>query len=387
MEFGKTGTVTHDPQKYSRYHDLRLYKDGEWPEHIDRSRTENNVIFASKTLEDVYVELYDKSVEDFNAKQTRDDRKRAGGGLGYLKELQEKLKNAKDPDKAIKPAFQLHIEVGDWYDTSYDNAPDDAKQAEQILMEYWDGFEKRNPHMMVAWAVLHRDESKPGIHATMVPWCNSYVQGMPVRTSMSGALEQQGFVDEKNRKRKEKDTAWERWLESERKTLENIMRKYGLNPIRKNDEHREKLTKAEYKSREHSINATINRELEKVISSPLVKMPKADGLLGMVNKRDYDALYNDYLRVGGKARAAQELIRRTDKKQIDSLLQQLELSHKTQERLRELIDRMEKEIVREKVKNDELIGKLNLLQSANVKDLTPERNKAVNHTKGHNRTL
>ena len=100
-----------------------------------------------------------------------------------------------------------------------------------------------------------------------------------------------------------------------------------------------------------------------------------------------DAMYNDYLRVGGKARAAQELIRRTDKKQIDSLLQQLELSHKTQERLRELIDRMEKEIVREKVKNDELIGKLNLLQSANVKDLTPEQNKAVNHTKGHNRTL
>lgn len=368
MEMGKVGNITYDNMQYSRYHDLRLYKDGQCPEHIDRNRTKNNIVFANSTLEEVYAELFDDAVEKYNEKQNRAERKRMGGGTGYLKELQNKLEMAEHKDKAVKPAFQLHIEVGDYYDTSYKNAPADAEEAEQILAGYFEGFAERNPHMRVAWAVMHCDESKPGIHATIVPWADGYKNGMPSRVSISRALAQQGFTDDKEK------SGWEKWIESERETLENVMRSHGIEPVRKDDPKREKYTKAEV----IAINRGIEKELHKMLNSKSAKIKKAKALLGIgVSEREYEKIYESYELERKRRIAAEELIKRTDGKEKDQLLEQLDMAYKSNTRYLDEIDKEQKraddfenKFEEEKSKKEMLENEVKLLRSQG-NDLTP----------------
>ena len=44
-------------------------------ENVDKSRTANNITFVKENIEDVYHELFDKALEEYNARQTRKDRR------------------------------------------------------------------------------------------------------------------------------------------------------------------------------------------------------------------------------------------------------------------------------------------------------------------------
>ena len=259
MKFPKTVSLTWD-DCVNRKHDFRDFPPGEWPDHIDRERTGNNIIFKAGTLEEAYEELFGDVIKNYNRKQRRADRKRKGGALGYLRELQEKVKKIKKEkdkkDNTVKPCYQLLLQVGDMWDTGYENCPVAAKQAEEILTEYYARFAARNPRLFIAWAGLHADESCPHLGITVISNADGYEKGLSKQVSLSRALAQQGYEDEPGA------TGFDKWIEAERQELERLARKRGIEIVRKNDPERKKLTQYEYQSQQEAIKSANDKKTE-----------------------------------------------------------------------------------------------------------------------------
>lgn len=306
MDFGKTVSVTWG-DTINRKHDFREFSEDKWPSHIDRERTKNNIVFRDATLEDTYKHIFADVIDEYNAKQTRPERCKSVEG--YLNELQ----NKKDGRNAVKPAYELIIQVGDMFDTGYKQADaKESRQAEEILREYWGGFEKRNPNLVVSWSAIHVDESTPHLGVCVVPVGEGYRRGMSKQVSLSKALACQGFPDEKGGR-----SGFDRWIESERQVMESLCRKRGIDVVRLDDPKRDKMTMHEYKSFCSAFDRTIDRELRTIVGRPLRTTKKAEqGLLGYSDK-DYERLWDEYIKLGMRCRADEALIKRTSAHEVD----------------------------------------------------------------------
>ena len=103
----------------------------------------------------VYKEQFDESVKKYNQKQTRDDRK--------IDDYFEKVCNSKNKDIAVELIFQLGDK--DYWDRNEEKKKNMDVAFEQILKE----LQKQAPDLVVANAVVHRDEASPDMHVVAVP--------------------------------------------------------------------------------------------------------------------------------------------------------------------------------------------------------------------------
>ena len=85
------------------------------------------------------------------------------------------------------------------------------------------GFQERNPNLYVFSAHLHMDEATPHLHIDFVPFTTGSKRGLETRVSLKKALEAQGFVGNGR-----SDTEWNRWVESEKEKLSEIMLAHGI---------------------------------------------------------------------------------------------------------------------------------------------------------------
>lgn len=310
MATPKTVTVTCaavSDEKHNLEKEERDKKD-----HIDHERTENNVTFEYKPLADLYQEEFSEAVREYNAQQKRPERQKTVEG--YLNELEENSRrflkldrDGKAEDKSVKSRYEMILEVGDMHDTGYKEAPEDAKLAEKVLTEYWQGFKERNPNMKVQQAVMHCDEAKPHLHLAFVPVADGgYKTGLKKRVSMSKALAQQGFPDKKG------EIGFEKWIKAEREELAKVARKHGIDIVQKNDPKRDRMTKEEYKSFIRAMERETGRQLEQDMKKePLKKLKKAEkGMFGY-SKEDYERLYNEYIKLGDRCWKAERLLKET----------------------------------------------------------------------------
>jgi nucleotide-binding universal stress UspA family protein len=106
-------------------------------------------------------------------------------------------------------------------------------------MEYVNGWQRRNPNLIIIGAYWHDDE--PGgahAHIDYIPVAHGYVRGPKTQLGLVKALGEQGFF------KKGKATAQIQWEASENKALEEICNQHGIaveHPQRgKNVEHKEK---------------------------------------------------------------------------------------------------------------------------------------------------
>ncbi|MBQ8826116.1 MAG: plasmid recombination protein, partial [Oscillospiraceae bacterium] len=139
--------------------------------------------------------------------------------------------------------YEIIVQFGDINDCGVGS--ENWNTAKNMLNEYMQEFEKRNPNLKVFNAVMHLDESTPHLHIDFVPVARRNKKGLSVKNSMSGALREQGFSSS-NRMQNE----WTAWSESERSYMEQILHKHSLLRDDKNI-HREHLSVEEYKERAH----------------------------------------------------------------------------------------------------------------------------------------
>ncbi|MBR4554375.1 MAG: plasmid recombination protein, partial [Ruminococcus sp.] len=177
--------------------------------NVDVSRTDQNIVLVQDDIEQVYHELFDEALAEYNARQSRKDRR--------IKNYYEHIKHSKQE----KPFYEVIFQIGNNEDTCCGTA--EAEISVKALTEFVQGFQKRNPQLRVFNAVIHLDEETPHVHLDFVPFVTGQKRGLSTRNSLTGALEQQGFKGEGKM-----NTCSKLWVDSEKQTLAEIMSGYGI---------------------------------------------------------------------------------------------------------------------------------------------------------------
>lgn len=115
------GSVNHNSRKFRA-------------ENVDGTRTHLNIDYCNENIKTVYHELFDEALERYNAKQIRSDRK--------IKDYYEKIRSSKQE----KPFHEIILQVGGKGNMNADT--ENGELAKQILDEYYQGFQERNPQLV-----------------------------------------------------------------------------------------------------------------------------------------------------------------------------------------------------------------------------------------------
>lgn len=181
-------------------------KEKERNSHIDYSKSDENNYLVQKDIKELYQEEFGKVLEKYNAKQKRNDRKIDD----YYKHIQSSKKTSLQQE--------MIVQVGDMKDFNYRT---DYEKANEILLEWFKDFEKRNPNLKVYNAVIHNDEASPHMHLNFVPVASGYKRGLEKQVSFDRAITQQDVTLDKTR-------PFDDWREKEVKLLEKILKERGI---------------------------------------------------------------------------------------------------------------------------------------------------------------
>ena len=160
-------------------------------------------------IEQVYHELFNEALAEYNARQTRKDR--------CIKNYYEHIRHSKQE----KPFYEVIFQIGNNEDTRCGMA--EAVITTKALTDFVKNFQERNPQLRVFNAVIHLDEETPHVHLDFVPFVTGQKRGLSTRNSLTGALEQQGYKGEGKM-----NTCSKLWVDSEKQTLAEIMSGYGI---------------------------------------------------------------------------------------------------------------------------------------------------------------
>ena len=128
---------------------------------------------------------------------------------------------------------------------------ENGELAKQILDEYYQGFQERNPQLRVFSAHLHMDEATPHLHIDFVPFTTGSKRGLDTRVSLKQALATQGFKGGSRG-----DTEWSQWIQSEKEQLAAVMERYGIEWEHKGT-HEKHLSVLDYKKQEREKEVAV----------------------------------------------------------------------------------------------------------------------------------
>ena len=185
------GSVNHNTRAFSA-------------KNVDKERSRDNVEFCHADIKEVYHQLFDEALEIYNAKQKRSDRR--------IDNYYEKIRRGKQEKLFHVVIFQ----IGNKDDTNVKS--NEGQIAKEILSEFMEQFQKRNPNLYVFSAHLHMDEETPHVHIDFVPFIYNSKRGLDTRVSLKGALAEQGFKGGTRGA-----TEWNQWMEAEKQELSKVM--------------------------------------------------------------------------------------------------------------------------------------------------------------------
>lgn len=201
-------------------------------ENVDSSRTPLNIEYHNEDIQAVYHELFDNALARYNEKQTRKDR--------VIDDYYEKIRTGKQ-EKLFE---ELIIQIGNKDDMNASS--ENGQLARQMLDEYMQSFQQRNPTLRVFSAHLHMDEATPHLHIDFIPFTTGSKRGLETRVSLKKALEALGFTGGTK-----SHTELNQWIESEKQALASIMARHDIEWEQKGT-HEEHLSVLDYKKQERS---------------------------------------------------------------------------------------------------------------------------------------
>ena len=201
-------------------------------ENVDSSRTPLNVEYRNEDIRAVYHELFDDALAHYNEKQTRRDR--------VIDDYYEKIRTGKQE----KPFEELIIQIGN--KDNMNATSENGQLARQMLDEYMQSFQQRNPTLRVFSAHLHMDEATPHLHIDFIPFTTGSKRGLETRVSLKKALEALGFAGGTK-----SHTELNQWIEAEKQVLASIMARHDIEWEQKGT-HEEHLSVLDYKKQERS---------------------------------------------------------------------------------------------------------------------------------------
>ena len=157
--------------------------------------------------------------------------------------------------KQEKPFYEIILQIGNKDDMGAKTK--DGQLAAEILDEYMQDFQRRNPTLRVFSAHLHMDEATPHLHIDFIPYTTGSKRGLETRVSLKKALAELGF---KGGTRSE--TERNQWVAAEKEHLAEIMLKHDIEWEKKGT-HEKHLSVLDFEKKERAKEVA---ELEQTIS-------------------------------------------------------------------------------------------------------------------------
>lgn len=243
-------------------------------ENVDRSRIKDDLIFVNQSLPDAYRQCFGEACEVNNSRQVL--KARMLTPESYLAKIEAGQGKKNNP----KPFYESVIQIGNKDDAGILSHPEMAQRVKEVLTEYAQGFQARNPNLHVFCEVLHMDEATPHLHIDWIPVAGGYKKGMPLRNSLEKAMNQQGLaaqgrIDKRNNGRAV-------WQDREKDFLVSLCRGHGIEASWERHEIAEKkLSVADFKK--------LSRINERMASQKLSELENL-GLIDRLKGKDKDLL-------------------------------------------------------------------------------------------------
>lgn len=222
-------------------------------QNINKERMAENVTYVRQDVEEAYNELFGQAVEEYNAKQTRKDRK--------ITDYFQHVSNSKREEAF----YEIIVQFGD--STTAPCGSEAGETTKVMLDEYIRGFRERNPNLHIFNAVLHMDEASPHLHIDFIPfYTKGRKNGLQKGVSMKSALDEQGFTA-KNFK-ENRLVAWEA---SEREIMESILHQHGYSRDDKNAKYAHQTVDQYKKSQDEKKIVAALRNVKNISSEVIAE--------------------------------------------------------------------------------------------------------------------
>lgn len=199
-------------------------------ENVDPDRVQLNICYQNENLKEVYKELFDDAVEQYNVGKRKDRQ---------IIDYYEKIRQGKQEKLFHEVIFQ----IGNREDMGVGTIEGDL--AVKILDEYVKDFQKRNPTLQVFSCYLHQDEATPHVHIDFIPYVTGWKgKGMDTRVSLKQALKSLGFQGGNKH-----NTELNQWINHEKGVLAELAKQYGIEWEQKGT-HEEHLDVYNFKKKE-----------------------------------------------------------------------------------------------------------------------------------------
>jgi len=318
--------------KGSVNHNTRVFS----VKNVGKERSRDNVEFCHSDIKQVYHELFDEALERYNAKQKRSDRK--------IDDYYEKIRQGKQEKLFHEVIFQ----IGNKDDMNVKSA--EGQLAKEILIEFMQDFQRRNPNLHVFSAHLHMDEETPHIHIDFVPFIRNSKRGLDTRVSLKGALGEQGFHGGTRG-----TTEWNQWIEAEKQELSKVMERYGVEWLQKGT-HNKHLSVLDFEKQERAkevaeLDKRIERsektlhEVQQLVDSRLDRAEELAGISEQLQKKN-DELQSEHLeleRANSEAKQSnthlseKNLLLQAENEDLDEARKKLQSSNKELEKQQQML--------------------------------------------------
>lgn len=212
----------HNGTKVSRAHNMRNRKVTDKEPHIDKNGW--YAVWHDEPLRDAYKRLFGKAQEEYNLKQTRNDRRI----VDYLSTVQKSAKQ--------HAVYETIITLG-----NVDEHPE-PHESYEILQQVYGEWKKNYPNLVVVGAYFHADEKgAPHIHIDYVPVAKGYKKGMAVQNGLVKAFGEMGFI------LKGKDTAQIQWQRDLKSRVTELAQERGFKVVEPTVKRKKHIETAFYK--------------------------------------------------------------------------------------------------------------------------------------------
>ena len=224
-------------------------------ENVDPKRSSLNVMYRDEPIQKVYHELFDEAVNRYNAKQKRKDR--------CINDYYEHLRTGKQE----KLFHELIVQIGNKDDMGV--LTENGALAKELLDEYMQGFQERNPTLRVFGTFLHMDEATPHLHIDFVPYVSGWKgKGLDTKVSLKQALKALGFAGGSKR-----ESELNQWINAEKEQLAAVMERHGIEWEQKGT-HEEHLSVLDFKKQERSKEVAALEAAKQECQTDLTEMQK-----------------------------------------------------------------------------------------------------------------
>lgn len=302
----------HMDSKHNDKHDLREI----YVPYVDTDRSINNYYpDFNMSRQDAYKYLFGESVREYNELQSRPDR-RITSYLDKLLEAEERqnqtirekraqgcsYKELAKFKKCIHPSVQLVLSIGNLQQNpEFTPTGSEAEKINQILKNYIDNFNSRNPNAFLYQSARHNDEQ--GVihaHLSIIWFADGFTRGMKRQVSQKKALEAMGFYSDTVKGSDGKlHLAIEKWQNREREELKRLAKEIGNINIVAGSGAKEHLDREHYiiskqKEENKKNKEEVSEKAEKVVAAQEQIDAQLSDIKNFIENTDNGAIYSIY---------------------------------------------------------------------------------------------